>query len=87
MKAYVRSYRNNLDTERFEVNFGGADDALKFDEWGARRHRDLLESNRVSSNGHQCEFVVDKLKSGEFAVACVDHPNHVKPDPSALFIV
>jgi hypothetical protein len=44
----------------------------------------LLEVNRmgVSVNEHWCEFAVDDLPEGGFAIYCTNHPKHLGLIPS-----
>ena len=86
MKAYVFGYRPIKEQERLETTVGSDGDYwVKYsatpENWTIPERRladvecDILRRMRVHVDAHYCEFSVEELRDGEFAVVCTTHPD------------
>ena len=78
MPAYVFGY-GNLDGP-WKVDFRDVP-TLVLNRYGADLHSGCLRSLGIHVGDHHCNFAVEELNGGEFAIVCPTHPKHV-PDCS-----
>jgi hypothetical protein len=81
MKAYVLTYR---DKEGQQEHYSGPTPQnilySKEPKWtmeyrGAVDEHSILEQMDVHLGEHYCVFSIEKLSTGECAIACLDHPD------------
>jgi hypothetical protein len=79
MKVYVTGYQlKELPTHQEDIEVGYSKDPPEWrtvSVYEADARRIFLQDKRVQVDGHRCQFSVEELPEGQFAIVCLSHPD------------
>jgi hypothetical protein len=82
MPAYV--FRYSTKDGPMKVEFTYVPDWKIVSREAAYQHFAALRSHGLYLKEHHCDFAVEELADGTFAIACTTHPEHLRTASTAV---